>query len=142
MPNHPVSPKGVLQRLKARSSHPRATVQGAPIQGAAIYKYTKNYYCKKTKKIFFLQHIKKLFFVETYTNGKPDNTRTKVNCRKKGYKKLQKHVKRKVIKHSWWISIILKIYHKIDLSKLQKCRIFHKMNLSKSQKCGIYHKMN
>ena len=28
----------------------------------------------------------------------------------------------------------LKIYHKMELSELQKCKIFHKMNLSRSQK--------
>ena len=33
-------------------------------------------------------------------------------------------------------SVFLKIYHKMDLSKLQECKIFHKMNLSKSQKMG------
>ena len=29
-------------------------------------------------------------------------------------------------------SVFLKIYHKIDLIELQKCKIFHKMNITKS----------
>ena len=43
------------------------------------YYYKKNYYK------FFFRHIKKYFFVETYNNGKPHNTQTKANCRKKRY---------------------------------------------------------
>ena len=60
-----------------------------------IYKYKKNYYyyyyyyyyCyyKKNITIIFLTFEKKLFFVETYKNGKPHNTRTKTNRRKKRY---------------------------------------------------------
>ena len=48
----------------------------------------KNYYKKIIiiKKNIFFRHIqKKFFFVETYNNGKLNNTRTKVNCRKKRY---------------------------------------------------------
>ena len=31
-------------------------------------------------------------------------------------------------------TVFLKIYHKVDLSELQKCRIFHKMNLKANHK--------
>ena len=54
-----------------------------------IYKCKKNYYYyyyyKKKYYYFFLTFEKKIFFVETYKNGKPHNTGTKANRRKKRY---------------------------------------------------------
>ena len=42
----------------------------------------KKYYHKEKK---FFRRINNFFFVKTYNNGKPNNTPTKVNCRKKRY---------------------------------------------------------
>ena len=50
------------------------------------YYYKKNIMKRNYFKKLFSRRIKKIFFfVKTYNNGKPYNTRTKANRRKKEY---------------------------------------------------------
>ena len=55
-------------------------------------------------------------------------------ARKRGIKNYQNMSREKLLSTLDELERILKIYHKMDSRKLQKCKIFHKMNLNKSQK--------
>ena len=52
---------------------------------------------------------------------------------KRGIKNYQNISRKKLLNTLDKSELILKIYHKMGLSELQKRRIFHKMNLRKSQ---------